>query len=40
LRVADLVLNNETREVMRGKEVIDLTPKEFAMAIRSGIVQG
>ncbi|MCX7108609.1 MAG: response regulator transcription factor [Proteobacteria bacterium] len=31
LRVADLVLNNETREVMRGKEVIDLTPKEFAM---------
>jgi len=31
LRVADLVLNNETREVRRGKEVIDLTPKEFAM---------
>ena len=31
LRVADLVLNNETREVKRGETLIDLTSKEFAM---------
>jgi len=31
LRIADLVLNQETHEVRRGNQVIDLTPKEFAL---------
>lgn len=31
LRVADLVLNQETREVRRGDKVINLTAKEFAL---------
>jgi two-component system OmpR family response regulator len=31
LRVADLVLNRNTREVRRGGETIDLTIKEFAL---------
>jgi two-component system copper resistance phosphate regulon response regulator CusR len=31
LRVADLVLDRDTREVRRGDEVIDLTPKEYAV---------
>lgn len=31
LRIADLVLNGETHEVMRGNSPIDLTPKEFAL---------
>jgi two-component system OmpR family response regulator len=31
LRVADLVLNRETHEVRRGDQLIDLTPKEFAL---------
>ena len=31
LRVADLVLNRHAREVRRGGEAIDLTPKEFTL---------
>jgi two-component system copper resistance phosphate regulon response regulator CusR len=31
LRVSDLELNRDTREVTRGGEPIDLTPKEFAV---------
>ena len=31
LRVADLVLNRHAREVRRGGETIDLTPKEFTL---------
>lgn len=31
LRVADLELNRDTREVMRDGEAIELTPKEFAV---------
>jgi len=31
LRIADLVLNQETHEVRRGNQLIDLTPKEFAL---------
>ena len=31
LRVADLTLDRDTREVRRGDEVIDLTPKEYAV---------
>jgi DNA-binding response OmpR family regulator len=31
LRVADLELNRDTREVRRSDELIDLTPKEFAV---------
>lgn len=31
LRIADLVLNQETHEVRRGNQMIDLTPKEFAL---------
>ncbi|MFN8574547.1 MAG: response regulator transcription factor [Gemmatimonadaceae bacterium] len=31
VRVADLELNRDTREVSRGGEVIDLTPKEYAV---------
>jgi len=30
-RIADLILNGETHEVMRGETLIDLTPKEFAL---------
>jgi DNA-binding response OmpR family regulator len=31
LRVADLVLNQDTHEVRRGSRAIELTPKEFAL---------
>jgi two-component system copper resistance phosphate regulon response regulator CusR len=31
LRVADLVLDRDTREVRRGDEIIELTPKEYAV---------
>jgi two-component system copper resistance phosphate regulon response regulator CusR len=31
LRIADLELNRDTREVHRGAEAIELTPKEFAV---------
>lgn len=31
LTVADLSLNHETKEVRRGKQLIDLTPKEYAL---------
>ncbi|MDD2759209.1 MAG: response regulator transcription factor, partial [Methylomonas sp.] len=31
LQIADLILNVATYEVRRGNNVIDLTPKEFAM---------
>jgi DNA-binding response OmpR family regulator len=31
LRIADLVLNRHAREVRRGGEAIDLTPKEFTL---------
>ncbi|MFA5017821.1 MAG: response regulator transcription factor [Methylobacter sp.] len=31
LQVADLLLNGETHEVRRGKTLIELTPKEFAL---------
>jgi two-component system copper resistance phosphate regulon response regulator CusR len=31
VRVADLELNRDTREVTRGKEPIELTPKEYAV---------
>ena len=31
LRIADLVLNEETHEVKRGDVLIELTPKEFAL---------
>lgn len=31
LRIADLVLDWETHEVRRGNDIIDLTPKEFAL---------
>lgn len=31
LRVADLILNRETHEVRRADDLIDLTPKEFAL---------
>ncbi|HUL11338.1 MAG TPA: response regulator transcription factor [Methylococcaceae bacterium] len=31
LRVADLVLNRETHEVRRADQLVDLTPKEFAL---------
>jgi two-component system, OmpR family, response regulator len=31
LRVADLVLDQDTREVSRGDDAIDLTPKEYAV---------
>jgi two-component system, OmpR family, response regulator len=31
LRVADLTLQQDTREVRRGDELIDLTPKEYAV---------
>jgi two-component system OmpR family response regulator len=31
LRVADLTLEQDTREVRRGDELIDLTPKEYAV---------
>ncbi len=31
LRIEDLVLNGETHEVRRGDNVIELTPKEFAL---------
>jgi two-component system copper resistance phosphate regulon response regulator CusR len=31
LRVGDLTLDRDTREVRRGDEVIDLTPKEYAV---------
>jgi two-component system copper resistance phosphate regulon response regulator CusR len=31
LRVGDLALDQGTREVRRGEELIDLTPKEFAV---------
>lgn len=31
LTLADLSLNHETKEVCRGKQMIDLTPKEYAL---------
>jgi len=31
LRIADLLLNGETHEVRRGENLIELTPKEFAL---------
>jgi DNA-binding response OmpR family regulator len=31
LRIADLILNEETHEVRRGETLIELTPKEFAL---------
>ncbi len=31
IRVADLVLNRETREVRRGERAVELTPREFAL---------
>jgi len=31
IKIADLVLNQSTREVQRGEELINLTPKEYAL---------